>query len=141
MEGKPASRCAGVDLLGQGPDGDPACVQLGEGLDEVLQGAAEAFEAPDDDGVAGAQPGDLRLPILVYSLAVCAMAAVAAGVDARVGLGGLLFLASDMLIGLDLADLDFPGRGTVSMVTYLAAEYLVVTGWARHLRRDAPVPG
>ena len=65
---------------------------------------------------------------------------VAAGVDAQVGLGGLLFLVSGMLIGLDLADLDFAGRGAVGMVTYLAAQYLLVTRWARHVRRDAPVP-
>ena len=61
---------------------------------------------------AGARPrlGDLRVPVLIYSLALCVMATFAAGVDRRVGLGGLLFLISDMLIGVDLADLGFPGR-------------------------------
>jgi uncharacterized membrane protein YhhN len=88
----------------------------------------------------GPRLGDLQVPILVYSLALATMATVSAGVDRRVGLGGLLFLISDMLIGLQKADLDFSGRGTVVMVTYLVAQYLLVTGWARHVRADVPVP-
>jgi uncharacterized membrane protein YhhN len=90
--------------------------------------------------VLGPRLGDLQIPILVYSLALCTMAAVAAGVDRRVGVGGLLFLASDMLIGFQKADLDFAGRGTVVMVTYLIAQYLLVTGWARQVRPDVPIP-
>ncbi|HSK25933.1 MAG TPA: lysoplasmalogenase, partial [Jiangellales bacterium] len=69
--------------------------------------------------VLGPRLDDLRIPILVYSLALTVMATVAAGVDRRVGLGGLLFLVSDLLIGFDLAELDFAGRGSVVMVTYL----------------------
>lgn len=90
--------------------------------------------------VLGPRLGDLRIPILMYSLALCVMAAFAAGVDRRVGAGGLLFLISDMLIGLDLADLDFTARGVVVMLTYLAAQYLIATGWARRVRSDVPVP-
>jgi uncharacterized membrane protein YhhN len=88
----------------------------------------------------GPRLGDLRLPILLYSLALCVMATFAAGVDRRVGLGGMLFLISDMLIGVDLADLGFPGRGMVVMVTYLAAQYLIATGWARRVDPDVLVP-
>jgi uncharacterized membrane protein YhhN len=90
--------------------------------------------------VLGPRLGDLRIPILVYSLALCVMAVCAAGVDRRVGTGGLLFLVSDMIIGLDLADLDFAGRASVVMVTYLAAQYLIATGWARRVRSDVVVP-
>jgi uncharacterized membrane protein YhhN len=98
----------------------------------VFWGAANA--------VLGPRLGDLRVPILIYSLALCVMATFAAGVDRRVGLGGMLFLVSDMLIGVDLADLGFPGRGLVVMVTYLAAQYLIATGWARRVDPDVLIP-
>ncbi len=88
----------------------------------------------------GPRLGEFRVPILIYSLALCVMATFAAGVDRRVGLGGLLFLLSDMLIGVDLADLGFPGRGMVVMVTYLAAQYLIATGWARRVDPNVLVP-
>jgi len=90
--------------------------------------------------VLGPRLGDLRLPILLYSLALCVMATFAAGVDRRIGLGGMLFLVSDMLMGVDLADLGFPGRGLIVMVTYLAAQYLIVTGWARRVDPHVLVP-
>jgi uncharacterized membrane protein YhhN len=89
----------------------------------------------------GPRLGDLRVPILVYSLALAVMATVAAGVDRRTGLGGLLFLVSDLLIGFELADLDFRGRGTIVMVTYLAAQYLLVSGWVRQVQRGAAAVG
>ena len=91
--------------------------------------------------VLGPRLGDLQVPIAVYSLALCVMACVAAGVDRRIAAGGLLFLISDMLIGLDLADLGFAGRGLVVMLTYLAAQYLIGTGWARRVDPDVVVPG
>ncbi|MGB7982240.1 MAG: lysoplasmalogenase [Candidatus Nanopelagicales bacterium] len=91
--------------------------------------------------VLGPRLGDLQGPIALYSLALCVMASVAAGVDRRIAMGGLLFLISDMLIGLDLADLGFPGRGLVVMATYLGAQYLIVTGWARRVDARVVVPG
>jgi uncharacterized membrane protein YhhN len=92
------------------------------------------------NAVLGPRLGEYRIPILIYSLALCVMATFAAGVDRRVGVGGLLFLISDMLIGVDLADLGFPGRGMVVMITYLAAQYLIATGWARRVDPDVLVP-
>ncbi|MGI5181444.1 lysoplasmalogenase [Dactylosporangium sp. CA-152071] len=72
--------------------------------------------------------GDLRVPILVYSLALSAMAAAAWSVSPVVAAGGFLFLLSDLLIGLGAAGLGFPGRNLVVMVTYIAALFLIVTG-------------
>ena len=92
------------------------------------------------NALLGPRLADLRVPILIYSLALCVMATFAAGVDRRVGLGGMLFLVSDMLIGVDLADLDLPGRVLIVMVTYLAAQYLIATGWARQIDPDVLVP-
>lgn len=88
----------------------------------------------------GPRLGDLQVPIAVYSLALCLMAVISAGLGLRTGLGGLLFLVSDMVIGLDLAELDFAGRGLIVMVTYLAAQYLLATGWALLVDRRAGVP-
>ena len=62
--------------------------------------------------VLGPALGELRIPVLVYSLALCVMAPFAAGVDRRVGMGGLLFLISDMLLGVGLAGIwGSPGVG------------------------------
>ncbi|GAA3224032.1 lysoplasmalogenase [Dactylosporangium siamense] len=83
--------------------------------------------------------GALRVPILVYSLALSAMAAAAAGVSRVVALGAALFLLSDLLIGLGAADLDFPGRDLVVMTTYIAALLLITTGSATPRTAHDPV--
>jgi uncharacterized membrane protein YhhN len=75
--------------------------------------------------------GPLRIPILVYSLALSAMAAAAFAVSRTVATGAALFLLSDLLIGLGAADLDFPGRDLVVMTTYIAALLLITTGSTR----------
>ncbi|MFG1780403.1 lysoplasmalogenase [Micromonospora sp. NPDC049048] len=86
--------------------------------------------------------GPLRLPILGYSLALSLMAAAANGVSRRVALGGGLFLLSDMLIGLDVADLRVPGHGLAVMITYIAALLLITVGWvAASDRRDRSAAG
>ena len=74
--------------------------------------------------------GTLRIPILVYSLALSAMAAAAVAVSRAVAAGAALFLLSDLLIGLGAADLDFPGRDLIVMTTYIAALLLITTGSA-----------
>ena len=83
--------------------------------------------------------GDLRLPVLGYSLALSLMAAAAAGVSRLAAAGGALFLASDLLIGVGAAGAQFPGRGLLVMVTYIAALFLLTTAWAcRDLRDRQP---
>lgn len=88
----------------------------------------------------GPHLGALAIPVLVYSTAILTMAALASGVDGRVGAGALLFVISDALIGVDKAGAGFPGRGLVVMVTYLAAQYLIATGWARRVDPDVVIP-
>ncbi|GGM41600.1 lysoplasmalogenase [Dactylosporangium sucinum] len=73
--------------------------------------------------------GPLRVPILGYSLALTAMAAWATAVSARVAAGAVLFLLSDLLIGVGAAGMDFAGRDLVVMSTYAAALALIATGW------------
>jgi uncharacterized membrane protein YhhN len=86
--------------------------------------------------VLGPSLGDLRWPLAVYSAALVTMATLSLGVSARVGTGGVLFLVSDLLIGLGAADLDFPLRGLLVMATYAVAQLLIVTGWVA--RTDGP---
>ncbi|SBT40280.1 lysoplasmalogenase [Micromonospora auratinigra] len=84
--------------------------------------------------------GPLRLPVLGYSLALCLMAASATGVSGRTALGGALFLGSDLLIGVGAAGVDLPGRDLAVMVTYIAALFLITTGWvAATADRAVPV--
>lgn len=46
---------AGVDLLGQGPEGDMAFFELLDSLEQMPQGPTESVESPDDKGVACSQ--------------------------------------------------------------------------------------
>jgi uncharacterized membrane protein YhhN len=80
--------------------------------------------------------GGMRLPVAAYSLLLFASALAARGLSGRAGAGGLLFLFSDALIGVDLADLPLlPLHGVVVMATYLAAQYLLASAL---IRDEAP---
>ena len=74
--------------------------------------------------------GPLAGPMLVYGTALAFMAVCAMGLSLRAGVGGVLFLISDLLIGVNVAGHDFTGRSLIIMSTYIAAQYLLVTGWA-----------
>ena len=50
-----AARGGGVDRLLEAAEPDAAVGQAGDGVDQVPEGAAEAVEFPDDQGVAGAE--------------------------------------------------------------------------------------
>jgi uncharacterized membrane protein YhhN len=89
--------------------------------------------------VLGPSLGSLRLPLLVYSAALTTMAVLACGVSTRVGVGGVVFLVSDLLIGVDTAGVDVPLHGPLVMATYVAGQLLIATGWVAVLReRSAP---
>jgi hypothetical protein len=55
MEDELAAGGGGVDGLLEAAQSDAAVGQAGDGVDQVAEGAAEAVEFPDDQGVAGAQ--------------------------------------------------------------------------------------
>jgi uncharacterized membrane protein YhhN len=85
--------------------------------------------------VLGPMLGELRIPIAVYSAALVTMAACAVATGhPRIGVGGVLFLVSDLLIGLGAADVDVPASGFLVMSTYAAAQLLIVTGWVLAVR-------
>ena len=75
-------------------------------------------------------PADLRVPVAGYSLLLTAMACAAA---TRLGLvagsAGALFLLSDTLIATGVADWpQLPRPDLWIMLTYVAAQFLLVTG-------------
>ncbi|HSN06179.1 MAG TPA: lysoplasmalogenase [Candidatus Angelobacter sp.] len=89
--------------------------------------------------VLGPSLGALRVPILVYSAALVTMAAMAVATgDRRIGVGGVAFLVSDLLLGLGVAGLDLPASDVLVMTTYALAQYLIVTGWVLAVRTAAP---
>ena len=55
MEDEPAAGGGGVDRLLQRAEPDVTAGQVGDGVDQVAQRAAEAVEFPDDQGVAGSE--------------------------------------------------------------------------------------
>lgn len=75
-------------------------------------------------------PAGLRVPVAGYSLLLTAMAYAAATRFGLVaGLGGALFLLSDTLIATGVADWPQPPRPDLwIMLTYIAAQFLLVTG-------------
>jgi hypothetical protein len=53
MEDQFVARCGGVDCLLEAAEPDPMLSKASDRVDQVAQGAAEAVELPDDQGVAG----------------------------------------------------------------------------------------
>lgn len=86
--------------------------------------------------------GDLAAPMLGYGLALTTMAVLASGLNVRAGIGGALFFVSDLTIGLGIGGFDFAQRGLVVMSTYIAAQFLIVSGWlaATEKAESAEVP-
>ncbi|MEU5156688.1 lysoplasmalogenase [Glycomyces sp. NPDC021274] len=81
--------------------------------------------------------GDLAMPVAVYSLLLVAMAAAATGLNRLAGLGGALFVVSDLVLGLGVAGVDFPLQSQTVMATYAAAQLLLVLGTVKALPRKA----
>lgn len=84
--------------------------------------------------------GPLPLPVALYMAALCAMASFA--VLARPGglalpLGGLAFVASDAMIGIDRFLGAIAGSGYAIWFTYALAQVSIVAGVLRVLHSDA----
>ncbi|OEJ27535.1 hypothetical protein AR457_26780 [Streptomyces agglomeratus] len=83
-------------------------------------------------------PADLRIPVAAYSLLLTAMAYRSSGLGLYAGLGGALFLLSDTLIATGVAHWPQPPVPDFwIMLTYLAAQYLLVKG-ALERRQETP---
>lgn len=82
----------------------------------------------------------LAVPVAVYSLLLVAMAAAASGLGRLAAAGGLLFVASDLLLGLGVAGVELPLQDQAVMTTYAAAQLLLVLGTIKALPATPP-PG
>lgn len=74
--------------------------------------------------------GGLAAPIALYAIALATMASTASTLGWWIGIGGALFLSSDMLIAIGIAEPDMPGRGVAVMITYAIGQALIATGRA-----------
>ncbi len=62
------------------------------------------------------------------------MTCLSSGVSARLGLGGFLFMFSDAMIGVSIAQYRVPFIREIIITTYLVAQYLIITEWsAKHV--------
>ncbi|MGV1035407.1 MAG: lysoplasmalogenase [Candidatus Nanopelagicales bacterium] len=75
--------------------------------------------------------GSLRIPIAVYSAALVAMAMVAMSLQTKLGIGGALFMISDLLIGAGVAYGDFTGQSVAVMSTYVTGQGLIAVAWVQ----------
>lgn len=85
--------------------------------------------------------GPLAVPVLAYSLLLAGVAALAA-TDTPGLFGGLLFMASDLVLGMGLFVLDIPDplRAVTVLVPYLAAQVLLAVNLQRRLGLDGSAP-
>lgn len=75
--------------------------------------------------------GELAIPVVIYMLALCTMASfalLARGTSLALPLGGLAFVASDAILGIDRFLGAFPGSVYAIWFTYAAAQVLIAAG-------------
>jgi uncharacterized membrane protein YhhN len=81
----------------------------------------------------------MAIPMAVYAAALTTTAVTSTGFGLLTGLGGVLFLLSDMLIAVEKAGHGRPpGPAIWVMVTYIAAQTLIATGWLAYASTPAP---
>ncbi|MGY0487362.1 lysoplasmalogenase [Streptomyces sp. WG-D5] len=74
-------------------------------------------------------PADMRGPVAAYSVLLTCMAFASSRLGAVAGAGGALFLLSDSLIAMGVADWPaLPRPDFWVMATYVAAQYLIARG-------------
>lgn len=90
--------------------------------------------------------GELKIPVAVYAFVLCLMliSAVHAFRNpyAKPGVmcvaGALLFVLSDTMLAINKFYVGFAYAGLAIMLTYAAAQYLIITGAARRLKHPIP---
>jgi len=80
--------------------------------------------------------GEMKLPVTIYAVVICAMAICSLHVFTKVNMpsnilfviGALLFAASDSLLAVNKFYKPFAGAGMLIILTYCAAQFLIVMG-------------
>ena len=96
--------------------------------------ALVAFLYKDLDG--------MRFPVIMYATVILTMLAGAINRRMKVNktsfwlvlAGAILFIISDSTIAVNKFSHPFPSSGIVIMVTYIAAQYLIITGYIRQFK-------
>lgn len=71
---------------------------------------------------------DVRFAIPVYGALLAATAATSMSLDVRAGIGGTLFMISDAIIALEVAELPRPHQASLLiMAFYIVGQYLLVS--------------
>lgn len=78
--------------------------------------------------VLAGHAGWMSGPIAIYAVAVSAMAVLASGAGPRAAMGGAVFVLSDSLLAWNLFVSALPLGDLVVMTSYLAAQWMVVSG-------------
>jgi uncharacterized membrane protein YhhN len=80
--------------------------------------------------------GALLIPVIAYGIVLTAMAAFASRCNRWVAWGGALFVVSDSILAINrfVPDAGIPQPDFLIMLTYLAAQSLLVWGLLRHER-------
>ncbi|MBL0358869.1 MAG: lysoplasmalogenase [Chitinophagaceae bacterium] len=80
--------------------------------------------------------GDMKLPVALYAVVICNMVIFSLHVFTRLNkpanilfvAGALLFTASDSMLAINKFYMPFAGAGILIMLTYCAAQFLIVWG-------------
>lgn len=96
-------------------------------------------------GVAAAAAGPLAVPVAIYGASLALMAVLATGVSRLAGIGGFLFLLSDIVLAVNyfIAPGAIPYGAFVNMSIYLPAQLLIALGTVRAVSTEtseAPDP-
>ena len=83
--------------------------------------------------------GEMRIPVIAYAVVILTMLAGAINRKQKVNsisyllvlTGAILFVLSDSAIAINKFGHNFTGSSIVVMTTYLAAQYLIVTGYIK----------
>ncbi len=86
--------------------------------------------------------GTLKIPVLIYAIVLMVMVITAlfrfgrtsSGSFWMVLAGAALFMTSDSLLAINKFHVPFPFSGILIMITYIAAQYLIVEGIIKHER-------
>ncbi len=81
-------------------------------------------------GLVAASSGSLALPVAVYGASLAVMAVLATGISRLTGVGGTLFLLSDIVLAVDffVAPGAIPYAAFVNMALYLPAQLMITLG-------------
>ena len=85
--------------------------------------------------------GPLRIPIIVYSAFLVAMAMCSMSLGTLFGIGGALFMFSDLMIGETVAYGNFPGSGVAIMLTYIVGQTIIAWCWTQRVQEVPAADG